>query len=168
MTIARTPFVANLWRDHPLEIGAGALVVALGFAVVVGTTGSTGRTTEAGAPPPPPAMDYRPVAAGEAVKINNEIPIAGPAGSARPFPGGTANAVAQRRALEMLGLNIAGERMVIIGDTPADIHCGRSLGVRAIGVATGRYTSDDLAAHHPAAVFNNLVDTDAVVSAILA
>ena len=77
-------------------------------------------------------------------------------------------AIAQRRALEMLGLNIAGDRMVIIGDTPADIHCGRSLGVRAIGVATGRYSTDDLAAHHPAAVFIDLVDTDAVVSAILA
>jgi phosphoglycolate phosphatase-like HAD superfamily hydrolase len=57
---------------------------------------------------------------------------------------------------------------VIIGDTPADIHCGRSLGVRAIGVATGRYSTEDLAAHSPAAVFANLADTAAVVSAILA
>ena len=77
-------------------------------------------------------------------------------------------AVAQRRAREQLGLDIAGDRIVIIGDTPADIHCGRSLGVRAIGVATGRYSTDDLAAHSPAAVFTNLADTDAVVSAILA
>ncbi|MEY4857057.1 MAG: hypothetical protein RLZZ97_1887 [Gemmatimonadota bacterium] len=77
-------------------------------------------------------------------------------------------AVAQRRAREQLGLDIAGDRIVIIGDTPADIHCGRSLGVRAIGVATGRYSTDDLAAHSPAAVFANLADTDAVVSAILA
>jgi phosphoglycolate phosphatase-like HAD superfamily hydrolase len=77
-------------------------------------------------------------------------------------------AVAQRRAREQLGLDIAGDRMVIIGDTPADIHCGRSLGVRAIGVATGRYSTDDLSAHSPAAVFANLAETDAVVSAILA
>ena len=63
---------------------------------------------------------------------------------------------------------MAGDRMVIIGDTPADIHCGRSLGVRAIGVATGRYSVDELAQHAPAAVFDNLTDTDAVLAAILA
>jgi phosphoglycolate phosphatase-like HAD superfamily hydrolase len=58
--------------------------------------------------------------------------------------------------------------MVIIGDTPADIHCGRALNVRAIGVATGRYSVSDLSAHDPAAVFATLEATDAVVEAILA
>lgn len=75
---------------------------------------------------------------------------------------------AQRRAREVLGADMPGERMVIIGDTPADIHCGRSLNVRAIGVATGRYGVDELAQHSPAAVFATLEDTDAVVAAILA
>ncbi len=75
--------------------------------------------------------------------------------------------VAQRRARELLGLDLAGEQIVIIGDTPADIHCGRSLGVRAIGVATGRYSVDELGAHDPAAVFATLEDTPAVLSAIL-
>ena len=77
-------------------------------------------------------------------------------------------AVAQRRAEALLGREIPGDRMVIIGDTPADIHCGRSLNVRAIGVATGRYSVDELAEHDPAAVFASLADTDAVVEAILA
>ncbi|MES2523689.1 MAG: HAD family hydrolase [Gemmatimonadota bacterium] len=76
-------------------------------------------------------------------------------------------AVAQRRAREILGIEMHGERMVIIGDTPFDIHCGRALGVRAIGVATGRYGVDELAEHAPAAVFPTLEDTDAVVGAIL-
>lgn len=76
-------------------------------------------------------------------------------------------AVAQQRAASFFGAPMPGDRMVIIGDTPADIHCGRALGVRAIGVATGRYTVDDLAAHGPAAVFETLEDTDAVLSAIL-
>lgn len=76
--------------------------------------------------------------------------------------------IAQRRAREVMGHDMPGERMVIIGDTPADIHCGRSLGVRAIGVATGRYGVDELAQHDPAAVFATLEDTDAVVAAILA
>jgi len=77
-------------------------------------------------------------------------------------------AVAQQRARVLLGREVPGEQMVIIGDTPADIHCGRSLNVRAIGVATGRYSVDDLLAHNPAAVFASLADTDAVVECILA
>jgi phosphoglycolate phosphatase-like HAD superfamily hydrolase len=76
-------------------------------------------------------------------------------------------AVAQRRARELAGVDLSGDRIVIIGDTPADIHCGRALGVRAIGVATGRYSVDDLAAHGPAAVFATLEDTEAVVAAML-
>jgi phosphoglycolate phosphatase-like HAD superfamily hydrolase len=76
--------------------------------------------------------------------------------------------VAQQRAAQLLGREVPGERMVIIGDTPADIHCGRSLKVRAIGVATGRYSVPELLAHNPADVFETLADTDAVVESILA
>jgi len=59
-----------------------------------------------------------------------------------------------------------GDRLVIIGDTPADIHCGRGVGARAIGVATGRYSVDDLAAHSPAAVLPDFRDTNAALQAI--
>ncbi|HSJ64087.1 MAG TPA: HAD family hydrolase [Gemmatimonadaceae bacterium] len=76
-------------------------------------------------------------------------------------------AVAQRRARDLLGLDVRGDRIVIVGDTPADIDCGRSIGARAVAVATGRYSIEDLAAHAPAALFPNLSDTDAVVRAIL-
>ena len=55
---------------------------------------------------------------------------------------------------------------MIIGDTPADIDCTRGIGARAIAVATGRYSVDDLAEHHPVAVFADLRDTDAVMRAI--
>lgn len=76
-------------------------------------------------------------------------------------------AVAHARAREQLGLELAGHRVVIIGDTPADIHCGRSLGARAIGVATGRYSVAELCAHDPAAVFADLSDTAAVIEAVI-
>ena len=76
-------------------------------------------------------------------------------------------AVAQARARERLGLEVQGERVVIIGDTPADIECGRGIGARAIAVATGRYGVEELRAHEPAAVFEDLTDTAAVVEAIL-
>jgi phosphoglycolate phosphatase-like HAD superfamily hydrolase len=76
-------------------------------------------------------------------------------------------AIAQRRASETLGLDIAGERIVVIGDTPADIECGRSLGARSIGVASGHYTVEQLEAHDPYAVFLSLADTQHVVETIL-
>ena len=75
-------------------------------------------------------------------------------------------AIAQRRAREQLGLDVNGDRIVIIGDTPADIDCTRGIGARAIAVATGRYSVADLAEHSPVAVFSDLSDTDAVMRAI--
>jgi len=76
-------------------------------------------------------------------------------------------AIAQRRASETLGLEIVGERLVVIGDTPADIECGRSLGARSIGVASGHYTVEQLQAHDPYAVFPSLANTKQVVETIL-
>jgi len=75
-------------------------------------------------------------------------------------------AVAMRRAREALGMELRGEDLVVIGDTPADIECARSAGARAVAVATGRYSVEELAAHGPAAVFATLADTGAVVEAI--
>jgi phosphoglycolate phosphatase-like HAD superfamily hydrolase len=76
--------------------------------------------------------------------------------------------IAQARASARLGFDVPGAQLVIIGDTPADIACGRSIGVRAIGVATGRYSVDELASHDPYATFATLEDTARVVEAIVA
>ena len=76
-------------------------------------------------------------------------------------------AIAQRRARELTGEDIPGDHMVVIGDTPADVTCGASLGARAIGVATGRYTTAELASYGAAAVFDDLSDTPEVLRAIL-
>ena len=75
--------------------------------------------------------------------------------------------VAQRRAREDLGLTFSGRDIVVIGDTPADLQCGVAIGCRAIGVATGMYSLEDLREHRPAAVFSNLADTAAVVRTII-
>lgn len=75
--------------------------------------------------------------------------------------------IAQQRAKDVLGAEIAGDRLVVIGDTPADVRCGESIGARAIGVATGRYTVDELSAHGAYAVFETLADTDAVMERIM-
>lgn len=75
-------------------------------------------------------------------------------------------AIAQRRTKERLGLDVDGRSVVIIGDTPSDIHCGRPIGARAIAVATGHYTVEALSEHNPDAVFGDLSDTAAVMAAI--
>lgn len=76
--------------------------------------------------------------------------------------------VARRRFREYLGVDVHGPDCVIIGDTPADVTCGRAVGARAIGVATGRYGTDELKRHGAAAVFDDLSDTHAVVAEVMA
>jgi phosphoglycolate phosphatase len=75
--------------------------------------------------------------------------------------------IARRRAEQALGHPIDGRDVVVIGDTPADVACGAGIGARAIGVATGHYSVDELRACDAAVVFADLSDTDAVVRAIL-
>jgi len=76
-------------------------------------------------------------------------------------------AIAKERAEALLGRQIHGSDVVVIGDTPADMNCGRGIGARAVGVATGRYAVDDLRACGAAAVFEDLSDTDVVVRTIM-
>ena len=76
-------------------------------------------------------------------------------------------AIAQKRARDVIGMHVEGNRVVVIGDTPADIRCGESIGARAIGVATGRYTVQQLSEHGAYAVFETLADTDAVMERIM-
>lgn len=74
-------------------------------------------------------------------------------------------------ALEKLrattGETLSATRVVVIGDTPLDVACARAGGARAVAVATGRYTLDDLAYHQPNALLASLQDTDAAITAIL-
>jgi phosphoglycolate phosphatase-like HAD superfamily hydrolase len=102
----------------------------------------------------------------EAVGIDPDIFVIGAFGSDhenRPeLP-----AIAQRRARELLGIDVPGRSVVVIGDTPADVECGRDIGARAIGVATGQYSTEELAAHGAVAVFTDLTETTAVVRAIM-
>lgn len=75
-------------------------------------------------------------------------------------------AIAHGRMLTAFGVALRGRDVVVIGDTPADIDCGRALGARAIAVATGSYSVEELAAHNPFAVFADLSDTAAVMAKI--
>lgn len=77
-------------------------------------------------------------------------------------------AIARERAATMLGREVNGADLVILGDTPADMSCGQGIGARAIGVATGRFPVHALRECGAAAVFPSFVDTRAVVDAICA
>ncbi len=74
---------------------------------------------------------------------------------------------ATARAEQRYGRTFHGGDVVVIGDTPNDIDCGRVAGARTIAVATGPFSIHDLHAHTPDAVFADLSDTDAVIAAIM-
>lgn len=75
-------------------------------------------------------------------------------------------AIAVARAAEIMGDAPTGHDVVIIGDTPADVTCGQSVGARAIGVGTGFYSAADLRAAGAFAAFDDLRQTEQVISAI--
>jgi phosphoglycolate phosphatase-like HAD superfamily hydrolase len=54
----------------------------------------------------------------------------------------------------------------VIGDSPNDLACARAGGVRCALVATGRFGPDELSALGPDACFDDLADTEALVSVL--
>lgn len=76
--------------------------------------------------------------------------------------------LAVQRASSLMGYEPSGHDVVIIGDTTADIICGREIGARAIAVTTGSYTRDELEEAGPFVVFDDLSDTLRVLEAVLA
>lgn len=76
--------------------------------------------------------------------------------------------IAAERASRYYGQPFVGKDIVVVGDTPYDIHCGKLNGARTVAVATGPYSLDELCAHQPDAALPDLRDFDAALAAILA
>lgn len=70
-------------------------------------------------------------------------------------------AIGRYRAL--YGREPAGGLVTVIGDTPHDVACARAHNCRALGVATGRYTADDLRRAGADLVLPDLSATDEVL-----
>ena len=75
--------------------------------------------------------------------------------------------IAAARAEPFLGHVPTGHHVVILGDTPADVTCGASIGARAVAVATGAYSVAELDAAGAWRSFATFADTDAVLEAVL-
>ena len=73
---------------------------------------------------------------------------------------------ALRRAREKHAVEFAPADTFVIGDTPHDIECGRAIGAKTIGVATGRFSVAELRLHQPTAVFADFADTAAFLRVI--
>ena len=75
--------------------------------------------------------------------------------------------IAAARAEQRYGRPFAGQDVVVIGDTPNDIACGRAAGARTVAVATGPFSVAELQGHGADVVLESLADTEAAVAAIL-
>ena len=75
--------------------------------------------------------------------------------------------VATARAGQRYGRAFVGSDVVVIGDTPNDIDCGRVSRARTVAVATGPFGAGDLLAHGADVVLPSLAATDAVIEAVL-
>ncbi len=58
-------------------------------------------------------------------------------------------AIAQERGSRVLDRKLTGDEILVIGDTPLDIDCGRAIGAKVLAVATGGSTLAELKAHNP-------------------
>lgn len=58
-------------------------------------------------------------------------------------------AIAAGRAAARYGRDYIGQDVVVIGDTPNDIACGRAYGARTVAVASGSFRVEQLAEHRP-------------------
>jgi phosphoglycolate phosphatase len=76
-------------------------------------------------------------------------------------------AIAAQRAEALTGHSFQGTAIVVVGDTPADVACGKAVGARTVAVATGVPAIDELMAAHPDVLLPDLSNLGSAVGAIL-
>jgi phosphoglycolate phosphatase len=65
-------------------------------------------------------------------------------------------AAAHRRCEEHFCAPVAGDKIIVIGDTPLDIECGKAIGARTLAVATGGASLAELEVHRPTWLVSSL------------
>ena len=70
--------------------------------------------------------------------------------------------VGAQRGAARLGVSAHDCRVVVIGDTPRDIAAAKALGAECVAVATGHFSTEELAEHTPTHVFASLAEVGAI------
>lgn len=64
--------------------------------------------------------------------------------------------IALERGNQRLKRELRGEEILVIGDTPRDVECGRAIDARVLAVATGSYSLEELRRESPTWTVNTL------------
>ena len=65
-----------------------------------------------------------------------------------------------------MGRRLRGEEVTVIGDTPRDVACARAIGARAVIVATGLVSREELLAAEPDIILESFADVEGTLQAI--
>ena len=74
--------------------------------------------------------------------------------------------IAAHRAESLMGQRFQGRSIVVVGDTPADVACGKAVGARTVAVSTGIPTYSELLQSSPDVLLRDLADLEAAVAAL--
>lgn len=74
--------------------------------------------------------------------------------------------VAWSEACRHLGRDIDPRAVCVIGDTPSDVKCARAIGARAIAVATGMFSTEELIRSQPDEVYPDFSEPDQFVASL--
>jgi len=74
--------------------------------------------------------------------------------------------LAMDAATNFVGHDLDPNQVVVIGDTPNDVTCARSIDARAIAVMTGGFSQKELSESQPDALLSDLSDTETVLKLI--
>jgi len=75
--------------------------------------------------------------------------------------------IAIQRARQEWGVPFEVDQVVVVGDTPRDVECGRLEGTRTVAVATGRFGFEALEAAGADHTFEDFTATDHVLEVVL-
>ncbi len=68
------------------------------------------------------------------------------------------SAAAFAQARQLLNPELDGRNVLVIGDTPRDVECAHAIGARCLGVTTGRFRAEDLAAYNCDFIVSSLTE----------